>query len=225
MSLSMYPPEMDCIIGCIESATFDVKGGEYHSHEHGVTVIVPSGAIPVGVVSEMKLAATLTATVQPSINGIPVSAIVWLCMNVTLQKPIMLQIPHYVNIKSKAQSKNLQFAKAKFHKSSTKIMRNMEVIKGGDFPVGGSYGMIEINHFCYYCIELYQTSDNIPEYSYRVVTMKERQPNLITKLWQINVCIIPTLDTCLKVHTEYIMLCIYMNLHSYYLTTYSYALF
>ena len=193
------PPETDGIIGNIESATFDERGGTHHSYEHGITVSVPSGAIPTGVKSQMKLAATLTAPVILSDNAKLVSAIVWLCMNVTLQKPVLLKIPHYASIKSKAHSKTLQFAKAKLLTSNTNTMRTMKVMKGGNFPVDESYGSIEISHFCYYCINLYQASDKIPHYSYRVVTMKEKQPNLEKRLWLIAVCIIPSLATCLKV--------------------------
>ena len=206
-TLIMYPPETDCIIGWVESATFEGKGGSYHSHEHGVTVTVPSGAIPVGVKAEMKLAATLTAAVQQPDNTKPVSAMVWLCMDVTPQKPIILQIPHYVKIKSEAHAKNLRFVKATFLTSNNKTIKTMEAIEGGNFPVGETYGVIAISHFCYYCIEFYEAKGDIPHYSYRVVTMKEQQPNLAKKLWLIDVCVIPSLPTCLKV--SILCICIY----------------
>ena len=150
------------------------------------------------MISEMKFAATLNPAVKLLTNGVPVSATIWLCMNVVLQKPIKLQIPHYVNVKSKADFKNLQFVKSNFHLSNKKTITTAQVIKGGEFPIHESYGMIEINHFCYYCIELIQ-EDDIPDNLYQAVTMKELQPDIERNLWMVHVCIIPSLPTCLKV--------------------------
>ena len=195
----MYPPDTDSIIGCIESCTFDENGGEFYSHEHGVTITVPSGAIPAGVVSEMKFAATLTTPVKLPTDAVPVSAMIWLCMNVTLLKPILLQIPHYVNIASEAHSKNLQFVKTSCYSRNNKAMSTMEVIEGGNFPVGESYGNIEISHFCYYCITQDIKASDIPKNRYKAVTMKEKQPDFKRNLWLIDICIIPSLPTCLKV--------------------------
>ena len=195
-SLDLCPPDSDCIIGCVESATFDDTGGRFHSFEHGVTVTVPSGAIPTGVTAEMKFAASLNPIIKLLDDTVPVSAIIWLCMNVAPQKPMVLQIPHYVNVKSNAHSKNLRFVKSNHCNKKKNI--TVEVIEGGVFPVDESYGMIEITHFCYYCIELIQAND-IPENLYQAVTMKEVQPDIERNLWMVHVCIIPSLPTCFKV--------------------------
>ena len=198
VSIDLYPPNAESVIGCVESTTFNEEGGKFCSFEHGVTVVVPSGAIPTGIISEMKFSAALNAPIKLSNNAIRVSAIIWLCMNVPLKKHIKLQIQHHVNVKSEAHSKKLQFVKAKYHLSNNETVKSTEVIEEGIFPVGKSYGMIEISHFCYYCIELIQESD-IPDNLYRVVTVKELQPDIERNLWIIYVCIIPSLSTCLKV--------------------------
>ena len=189
---------IDYIIGDIKVESFDENGKSFYMSEHGVTIIVPKMAIPSGIIAEMKFAATLIAPVNFSRNTIPVSALVWLCMNVTLQKPIQLQIPHYVNIKTENQSKSLQFAKGNIHSLDSMEVGMMQAIDGGIFPVGESYGKIEIDHFCYYCIQQIEV-DDIPENLYRVVTMKEIQPNMAINLWNIHVCVIPSLDTCFQV--------------------------
>ena len=166
--------------------------------EHGVTIIVPKMAVPSGIIAEMRFAATLIAPVEFSDNAIPVSAVIWLCMNVTLQKPIQLQIPHYVNVKTENHSKTLQFAKGNIHSWDDKKVGMMKAIDGGNFPVGESFGKIEIDHFCYYCIQM-KEADEIPENLYRIITMKEIQPNMANNLWNIHVCVIPSLETCFKV--------------------------
>jgi len=145
------------------------------------------------MISEMKFAATLNPKGEVLSNAMPVSAFIWMCMNVALQKSVVLQIPHYVNVQSETHSKKLQFVKSNCHSNNNKT--TTKVIEGGQFPVGESYGLIEITHFCYYCIEHYQDTD-IPEYLYKVVTMKEIQPDAIRNLWIVHVCIIPSLETC-----------------------------
>ena len=201
----MYPPDTDHIIGCVETATFDERGGKFHSYEHGVTVAIPSGAIPSGMKAKMTFAATLNASVKLSDNAILGSAMIWICLNVALQKPILLKVPHCVNVKSKANSKKLRFVKTIFHPTNNEPVNTMKVIKGGDFPVGESYGIIEIDHCCYYCIEFFP--EDCPEFKYRVVAMKKRQPD--NNKWDVHVAIMTTLPTCLKV---FIFLSLIQNL-------------
>ena len=186
------------MIDNINVALFDEKGGNFCAAKHGITVTVPSGAVPSGKVAEMKFAATTIAPVKFSDDAMPVSAIVWLCMNVTLQKPIQLQMPHYVNVRTEDHSRTLQFAKANGHLNDNNAI--MEVIKGGTFPIGESYGIIEIDHFCYYCIQKSVRVDDIPKNLYQIVTMKEMQPNIAANLWNIHICIIPSLATCFEVY-------------------------
>jgi len=85
----LYPPDTDDIIGCVESATFDEAGGTFSSSEHGVIITVPKGAIPTGMISEMKFAATLNPKGEVLSNAMPVSAFIWMCMNVALQKSVV----------------------------------------------------------------------------------------------------------------------------------------
>ena len=75
------PVERDYLIGDIEVGMFDERGGVFHSYKHGVTVIIPVGAIPSGILAELKFAATLISPVPFQSNTVPFSAIFWLCMN------------------------------------------------------------------------------------------------------------------------------------------------
>ena len=181
--------------------------------EHGVLIVIPKMAVPTGVTAEMKFAATMIAPVYFFDKTTPVSPIIWLCMDVALQKPIHLRIPHFVNVESRCHSNVLQFAKASIHSLSSTERRIMNAIKGGNFPIGESYGTIEIKHFCYYCIQVLDV-DDIPENLYQVITLKELQPNVNSKLWNIHVCITPQLGTCLKVRficTLYLILNMYLH--------------
>lgn len=192
------PSNTTYIIGGISVYSVDENGGKFYMSEHGVTVTIPEMAVPSGMRAKIKFAATLIAPVRFTNNAKPVSALIWLCMNVALQKPIKLQVPHYVNVKNESQSKTLQFAKSFIHSCDSTKMETMNVIEGGIFPVGESYGTIEINHFCFYCIQSIEAVD-IPNNHYQIVTMKEIQPNIAENLWIIHICIIPSLPTCFKV--------------------------
>ena len=184
------------MIGDIEVGLFDERGGVFHSYKHGVTVVVPTGAIPSGVLAELKFAATLVSNVK-FINKSPVSAIYWLCMDVELQKSIELRLPHFVDISDTTH--NLQFVKST-HSPVDIIEGSMFTIDGGRFSVGELYGSIEIDHFCYYCIAVDKLDrTKIPNNKYSVVAITQRQPE--KSEWTAHICILPLLRTCKEVRT------------------------
>ena len=188
------PVDTDNLIGDVEVGLFDERGGVFHSYKHGVTVVVPTGAIPSGVLAELKFAATLVANVKFTSKS-PVSAIYWLCMDVELQKSIELRLPHFADILGTKH--NLQFVKS-LHSSFDVIEGSMLTIDGGRFPVDESYGSVEIDHFCYYCIavdKLERTS--IPNNKYSVVAITQRQPE--KSKWTAHICILPLIRTCAEV--------------------------
>ena len=106
------PVNNEYLIGSTEVEMFDERGGVFHSYKHGVSVIVPEGAIPSGVLAELKFAATLVAPVKFATNKTLVSAVYWLCMEVVLQKPIQLRLPRIFQTN---ETQTLQFAKLCIH--------------------------------------------------------------------------------------------------------------
>ena len=151
----------------------------------------------------MLLSCSLVVPVKFSSNVKVVSPMVWLCMDVELQKHISLCIPHCVNIETDEQLKHLKFQKSEnYHIGCTETVKTMKVIEGGIFYKDKSKGQMNINHFCYYCI----TVDNlqcgdIPKDIYKLVTIKEIQPTLQKGclVWNLHVSIICALETCYKV--------------------------
>ena len=189
------PVDSEYLIGSTEVKMFDERGGAFHSYKHGVTVIVPTGAIPSGVLAELKFAATIVAPVKFS-SVIPVSAIFWLCMEVVLLKPIEIRLPHmFMGNTTNA----LQFAKS-LHSPVKVIEQQMNVLNGGKFTAGQHYASIEVDHFCYYCIVHDKLSPNsIPQNQYLLIAMK--QHHLCTKdsNWMVHVCVVPLIKTCVNV--------------------------
>ena len=189
------PVDRDYLIGDIEVGMFDERGGVFHSYKHGVTVIFPVGAIPSGTLAELKFAATLISPVPFQSNTIPLSAIFWLCMDskVRLQKPIQLRLPF---LQSENIAGDLQFAKSS-HLTETWQMKGLE---GGIFTDGESYGSIEVNHFCYYCITKNDLKQkDIPSNKYSLILMKQRQPRSRDNSWGIDICLVSHLRTCEEV--------------------------
>ena len=192
------PVDTEYLIGDIEVGMFDERGGVFHSYKHGVTVIFPAGAIPSGILAELKFAATLISPIPFQSNTVPLSAIFWLCMDskVRLQKPIQLRLP-LLKLENKARS--LQFAKSSHSTKLNIIGDQMKGLENGTFAAGGCYGSIEVDHFCYYCIMDNLDQKDIPFNKYSLILMKQSQPN--DNSWSVHICLVPDLRTCEEVST------------------------
>ena len=205
--------DKEYLIGDIEVGMFDERGGVFHSYKHGVTVAVPAGAIPSGILAELKFAATLVSPIPFSSNQTPVSAIYWLCMDakVILQKCIQIQLPL---LRLENQLHALSFSKS-LHSQYYIIGDRMVRLEGGIFATGKNYASIEVDHFCYYCIE-YNKLDvkDIPHNQYLLVAMKQKQPNSKDNTWVVHICLVPDLRTCNEVSS--FILYIHENLQQMY---------
>ena len=206
------PVDTECLIGGTEVKMFDERGGVFHSYNHGVTVIVPPGAIPSGILAELKFAAMLVACVKFT-SVTPVSPIFWLCMEVILQKPIQIRLPQMF---MRNRNSRLRFAKS-LHSPVKVIEQQMDVLDGGKFNTGQCYASIEVDHFCYYCIvDDKLDPSNIPQNQYLLIAMK--QLHLSTgDNWNVHICIVPFIRTCLKVSnifsTKFKLFCVNCSKH------------
>jgi len=190
------PVDTQYLIGDIEVGIIDERGGVFHSCKHGVTVIFPEGAIPSGILAELKFAATLISPVPFQRGSAPLSAIFWLCMDstVSLQKPIQLCLPM---LKSENTSGTLQFAKSSHSRQLDVIGEEMKGLEDGVFVDDGHYGhgFIEVDHFCYYCIVKNNLKiEDIPFNQYLLIAMKQSQPK--DNSWSIDICLVPDFRTC-----------------------------
>ena len=191
ISFAQSPLDTEYLVGSTEVKMFDERGGVFHSYKHGVTVIVPTGAVPTGILAELKFAAALVAPVKFT-DVTPVSAIFWLCMDVALEKSIQIRLPQKF-VENDAST--LHFAKS-LHSSTKVIQPVMGVIDGGMFNALENYAHIEVNHFCYYCIVQELDPSKIPQNKYLVVAMKCYEKE---KIWRVDICVLPLIKTCLEV--------------------------
>ena len=176
----------------IDTVIFDGKGGNYQSEMHGVTIIFPPGAIPVGETAEMKIGVT---PVLPEIfescikHCTPVSPTVWLHMNVTIQKPIFVRIHHFAFLQTETHSEALAFAKM--------TSEGVQIVQDGNFPVGLSYGDIKLQHFCFLNVIRNMDPADIPANKYTILLMKQKTS--FGDSWKCDIILIPSLSTFLQV--------------------------
>ena len=194
------PVDTEYLVGSTEVKMFDERGGVFHSYKHEVTVIVPTGAIPSGVLAELKFAATLVAPVKFT-DVTPVSAIYWLCMDVALEKSIQIRLPQKL---VENDAIKLQFSKS-LHSSTKVIDPIMGIINGGNFNAQEKYAYIEIKSFCYFCIVRDKLDPSkIPQNKYLLVAMKCYEKE---KIWRVDICVLPLIKTCLEVSSMLQYMC------------------
>ena len=90
------PPNIDYTFNNINVYLVDENGGRFLMFKHGIVITVPKMTIPSSIVAKMQIGVYLVAPMMFSNNVIPVSTVIWLCINVKLQKPIKLHVPHFV---------------------------------------------------------------------------------------------------------------------------------
>ena len=134
------PVNTDYLIGDIEARMFDERGGVFHSYKHGVTVVFPAGAIPSGILAELKLVAILISPIICASIKTPVSALYWLCMDssVKLLKPIKIWLPM---IKFYNKIPNLKFGNS-LHSQVNVVGEQTKILENGVFIDGESCGSI-----------------------------------------------------------------------------------
>ena len=190
------PPEVLSWIGDVEFNQFDHSGGLFYSFNHEVTVTIPPGAVPEGTQGMLKFAATFCAPMKFAPKTVPVSAIVWLNVDVKLLKPIKLCLPHFVCVENRSHVNSLYFAKMTDASTSEGYM---SVIDSGEFNAGEMVGLLDVSDSSYYCIVNSATvAEDVPETRYTIITMKQKIP--VTNQWNCDVCILPAIPTCKAVN-------------------------
>ena len=124
--------------------SFDENGLFYHSYKYGVTIIIPPGAVQQPCVLQFG-ACLLLPHFRSSDSFIPVSPFVWIHIDSLLSKPAELYIPHYVDVSSDEDKKNLCLLNTK---------NNFEVFtadKVAQVSFSPTLARILTTHFCSLC--------------------------------------------------------------------------
>ena len=172
-------------------------GITYHSASHGVTVVIPKGAVK--STAELKFAVALVGPFQIPAGYHPVSAVVWITVSQPLLKPAQLRLPHCAKLKTGLDSRKLCFLTA----SDESFLRTgvfqfqPNPSAHQEFTVGHQYGAIHLDHFCCNCIVENETVKGHLEREYCVTKLTPKQR------WEdqckVYFCFSFFLPTCLKV--------------------------
>ena len=175
---------------------FSPFGIKYHSGSHGVTLVIPKGAVKTN--AELRFAADLVGPFQIPTGYRLVSAIVWIAISQPLLKPAQLRIPHCAKLKTDPDCRKLCFLTAS-DKSflNTGIFQFQPNLAKQEFTVGHQYGAIHLNHFCCNCIV---EKDGLEDHMEREYCITKLVPR---KSWEdqckVYFCFSYFLPSCLKV--------------------------
>ena len=158
-SVKMLPDDPETLIDPVEVILCDENGGIYHNPTHGVTIQIPSGAIPAGMNLEISIGVLLQGEFDFPADLSPVSAIVWLCTakpDFVFSRQIKVFIPHCMECKDNVEAARLQmqFMKASHFSSSADSFKfsPADGVPVQDFSTVVSKGILHTRHLCYNCI-------------------------------------------------------------------------
>ena len=174
------------------------SGSVYHSVDHGVTIIVPEGAVLSP--TKMWLAASLHGPfVYPS-GHVPVSPIIWLQSDTPLLKPAMVRMPHYLTVTNEQECYKLTFL------TGDDVLENSlppDILLRLDsrpcrFTPGSSYASIEMEHFCFECITCIDQG-LLDHCQYCITEVVQDTPT--SSQWKVEYYVTYSIPTCLKVRS------------------------
>ena len=173
----------------MEQASITIKPAEARSFEwkgYGFRIHIPKGALPTDL-SEctIHITASLSGQFQFPEGSELVSGVYWLSCPVKFAKPVTLDIQHCVAIERPQQNSLLTFARA--HCSQRQLPYKFDVMEGGEFSLGSSYGSISVKHFS--CFTILQYIPSLVGFSQPSYMAQVFQSTISSRQWQIDVVV------------------------------------
>lgn len=179
----------------------DSNGLVYTIKDHDITVRFPYGAVAVGETLQFEIGIAMFGPFRFLDDIRPISPILWLCPlneTVKLQKPFHLILPHFLS-EDKTQDHEVAFAKANHgnHEENCYTFRVCDTKPIFVSTGSKSYGILETNHCCFYCLEAKRTPQITRDAGYVLVRLESFLKQ------EVHFCAIYPLNTCLKVYYIY----------------------
>ena len=189
----------------------DCNGLEYTNTEHSIILRVPKGAVPDNKKIHFEIGVTMYGPFDFPQTTQPISPILWLCIleeDIELKKPFQIVLPHFLT--GLTQNRLLNYHQAGFAKASHNSFSFQDsgqmcysFVPCGIQPQfisheNKDYGVLSLNHCCFYCILAKQTRELAMEAGYCLVRIGT-SPTLEGKFNVIFFFAIYFLDTCLRV--------------------------
>ena len=176
----------------------DNYGMEYIIEDHDVTVRFPFGAVAEGEKLQFEIGVAMYGPFKFMSDKRPISPILWLCpldeSLAKLNKPFQFILPHFLS-GDKVHNHQVGLAKAN-HRDYEEYRYTLHVCDTKPIFVSTgskSYGIIETNHCCFYCLQANNTPQITRDAEYALVTLES------VKKQEVHFCAIYLLNTCLKV--------------------------
>ena len=122
---------------------------------HGFRLHCPQGAVSKG--TEVSVTALADGNFKVPKGTMLVSAVYAISVSKALLKPLVIELQHCVDLRTKAQTGCLKFVRAPL-----KYPYQFRPVKGGSFSVGKRYGSVKCSRFCFIAIVAEMSNGDTP---------------------------------------------------------------
>ena len=171
---------------------------QYTIDDHDITVRFPGGSVAQGEKFQLEIGVAMYGPFKYADDVRPISPILWLCpldeTTTKLNKQFHLILPHFLS-GDRIQNHQVGFAKANHNNCYKNGYTFYECKTEAIFTSTGikSYGVLETNHFCFYCLQAKNTPLIARDAGYALVRIESVMKQ------EVNFCAIYLLNTCFKV--------------------------
>ena len=187
----------------VATVTFNSTGGFYDNKQHGISLKIPNGAIPPGKTICIEIGVFLNSPLLIPSDSIPISPIVKLCVvgdpYFRFLKPIEVKLPHCMDITDKRDIKRFD---VKFVKAQHNQLCIHETDGKTNFEPHKDFGILNTEHFCFYCITANRKQIDPAKIKYRFTKIIPRDTCTATKRWRACFCVTYFLPTCYRVSIQ-----------------------
>ena len=148
-------------------------GMEHTIEEHDITLRIPEGAVTKGEKIHIEIGVTTYGPFAFPENTRPISPILWLCFmkeDIALAKDFQIVLPHFLTglTTEELHYHQVSFAKANHNQKYAYTSKKIQIVY--EFKVcktqtlfassgGKSYGVLQSDHCCFYCLQARQSPD------------------------------------------------------------------
>ena len=169
----------------------------YTIYDHDITVRFPAGAVAVGETLQFEIVVAMYGPFKFVDDVRPISPILWICpldQTIELHKPFQLILPHFLH-GEKVQDHQITFSKANHRNCKENYYTFCVCDTKPILALTGSksYGILETDHCCFYCLEARKTPQIARDAGYILVRLESYLKQ------EVQFYAIYPLNTCLKV--------------------------
>ena len=153
------------------------NGVEYNCEEYDVGVNVPPGVIPSGCTSKLEVGIAPYGPFEFPPNVMPISPIVWVCMQTKepLPKPIAIKLPHCITDLTNDDPFKHEITFLKAHhlnhrvtRDGSKVFHFQEADGWVTFP-DATCGVLHTSQFCFKCLVANVSPENVTRLGYCLI--------------------------------------------------------